>query len=67
VLAPAKSLAEMQRVAFNNYLDAAVCSVFVVLVVVMCFFALRMGFQAWRQSRPTVHESPYMARPQEAH
>ena len=26
VLAPAKSIAEMQRVAFNNYLDAAVCA-----------------------------------------
>ena len=25
VLAPAKSIAEMQRVAFNNYLDAVVC------------------------------------------
>ena len=29
VLAPAKSIAEMQRVAFNNYLDAVVCGFFV--------------------------------------
>jgi carbon starvation protein len=66
VLAPAKSIGEMQRVAFNNYLDAVVCGVFVVLVVVMCFFALRMGLQAWRQSRPTVHETPYMPRAEAA-
>ena len=32
VLAPAKSIAEMQRVAFNNYLDAVVCGFFVLLV-----------------------------------
>jgi carbon starvation protein len=32
VIAPAKSIAEMQRVAFNNYLDAAVCAFFVLLV-----------------------------------
>ena len=32
VLAPAKSIEEMQRVAFNNYLDAVVCGFFVLLV-----------------------------------
>ncbi len=36
VLAPAKSIADMQRVAFNNYLDAVVCAFFVLLVVAMC-------------------------------
>src|SRR5262249_15421019 len=66
VLAPAKSVAEMQRVAFNNYLDAVVCAVFVLLVVAMCYFAIRMGLQAWRQARPTVHETPYMPRAPEA-
>ena len=29
VLAPAKSVAEMQRIVFNDYLDAGVCGVFV--------------------------------------
>ncbi len=58
VLAPAKSIAEMQRVAFNNYLDAAVCSVFVLLVLAMCFFALKICLQALRQAQPTVAEIP---------
>ena len=61
VLAPAKTIAEMQRVAFNNYLDAVVCGFFVFLVVAMCFFAIRMGLQALRQARPTVVETPYVA------
>jgi carbon starvation protein len=58
VLAPAKSIAEMQRVAFNNYLDAVVCGVFVVLVVAMCVFAIRICQQAMRQANPTAIELP---------
>jgi carbon starvation protein CstA len=58
VLAPAKSIAEMQRVAFNNYLDATVCSLFVLLVVAMCVFAVKICLQALRQSQPTAIELP---------
>ncbi|TDN62210.1 carbon starvation protein [Paraburkholderia sp. BL10I2N1] len=62
VLAPAKSIVEMQRVAFNNYLDAAVCGIFVLLVVAMCIFAIRMCRQALHQVQPTAHETPAVAR-----
>jgi carbon starvation protein len=62
VLAPAKSIEEMQRVAFNNYLDAVVCAFFVVLVVAMCYFAIRIGMQAWRQAVPTAIETPALPR-----
>jgi carbon starvation protein len=58
LLAPAKSIEEMQRVAFNNYLDAVVCGSFVILVVAMCYFAIRIGMQAWRQAQPTAVEIP---------
>jgi len=61
VLAPAKSIAEMQRVAFNNYLDAAVCGVFVVLVLAMCVFAIKICLQALRQAQPTAVEIPPLA------
>jgi carbon starvation protein len=61
VLAPAKSIEEMQRVAFNNYLDAVVCGVFVVLVVAMCVYALKICVQAYRQSQPTAQEIPPFA------
>ena len=61
VLAPAKSIEEMQRVAFNNYLDAAVCGVFVVLVVAMCVYAVMICLQAYRQAKPTAHEIPPLA------
>ncbi len=58
VLAPAKSLDQMRQVIFNNYLDAVVCGLFVLLVVAMCFFAIKIGLQAWRQARPTAIEIP---------
>ncbi|HXX85560.1 MAG TPA: carbon starvation CstA family protein [Casimicrobiaceae bacterium] len=62
LLAPAKSIAEMQRVAFNNYLDAVVCAVFVVLVLAMCVFAIKISLQALKASQPTAHEIPPLAK-----
>ena len=61
VLAPAKSIEEMQRVAFNNYLDAGVCAFFVLLVIAMCFFAAKICIQALKQANPTAQEIPPMA------
>jgi carbon starvation protein len=61
VLAPAKSIGEMQRVAFNNYLDAVVCGVFVVLVLAMCWYTIKTCRRALRQSKPTAHEIPPLA------
>jgi carbon starvation protein CstA len=66
LLAPAKSIEEMQRVAFNNYLDAVVCGVFVLLVLAMCAFTLKICRQAWRQALPTAQEIPPTANVQGA-
>ncbi len=61
VIAPAKSIEEMQRVAFNNNLDAAVCAFFVLLVVAMCIFAVKICVQALKQANPTALELPPLA------
>jgi len=61
VLPPAKSIAEMQRVAFNNYLDAVVCGVFVILVLAMCWYTIKICRRALRQAQPTAHEIPPLA------
>jgi carbon starvation protein CstA len=63
VLAPAKSIEEMQRVAFNNYLDAVICGVFVVLVIAMCIYAVKICLMALKQAKPTAVETPYLAEP----
>ncbi|CAH2601415.1 carbon starvation protein A [Rhodovastum atsumiense] len=40
VLAPAKSLADMQRVVTNDYVDAAMCAMFMVVVVSMLVYGV---------------------------
>jgi carbon starvation protein CstA len=62
VLAPAKSIAEMQRVAVNNYICGTLTVLFVALVVAMAFFTLRMSLQALRSSMPSANETPPMVR-----
>jgi carbon starvation protein len=61
ILAPAKSLAEMRRVIFNNQLDAALCALFMGVVVLTLVFGLRAGLKARRSGTPTAQESPYAA------
>jgi len=61
LLAPAKSIEEMRRVAFNNYLDAVVCGLFVLLVIAMCVATVRVCMSALKQARPTAQEIPPVA------
>ena len=58
VLAPAKSIAEMQRVAFNNYICGTLTVLFVALVLVMAYFTLRMSLKAFRNAMPSAAETP---------
>jgi carbon starvation protein len=40
VLAPAKTLAEMRRVIFNDYVDASLCAIYIALVLAILGFAI---------------------------
>ena len=59
VLAPAKSLDEMSRIVFNNRLDAALCLLFMGVVVSVLVYSVRAALAAHRASRPTTRETPY--------
>lgn len=61
LLAPAKNAAEMQRIVTNNYVDAALTGLFMLLVVTMAGFAINAIMKAWRANHPTAHEEPYVA------
>jgi carbon starvation protein len=50
VLAPAKSIEQMQQVIFNDYLDAGLAAFFMIVVVSV--------LAAWNASRPTHNEAP---------
>ncbi|MFC4525380.1 carbon starvation protein A [Dyella halodurans] len=61
LLAPAKDAAEMQRIITNNYVDAALTGIFILLILTMLGFTLNAILKAWRINHPTAHEEPYVA------
>jgi carbon starvation protein len=60
VLAPAKSLDQMRRVIFNDYVDATLCGFFMFVVVAVLFYGIRTAMQANRETRPSAKETPYV-------
>jgi carbon starvation protein len=56
VVAPAKSAAEMQRIVFNDYVDAALCGAFVAVVVAMAVFGVVWVWRAWSTPSVTARE-----------
>jgi carbon starvation protein len=65
VLAPAKSMAEMHRIIFNDRIDAALCALFLAVVLSLLFFAVKTCIAARRSSEPTAREIPASAVPAE--
>jgi len=63
LLAPAKTMAQMRQILFNDRVDAGLCGLFLAVVVAVLVFALRACRQALGQARPSVQEIPAMAEP----
>ena len=63
LLAPAKSVAQMQQIIFNDYLDAGLAAFFVVVVVSVLFFGIRTILKARADSKPSTKETPFQAMP----
>ncbi|WP_428852023.1 carbon starvation CstA family protein [Imbroritus primus] len=66
VLAPAHSLAEMQRVVFNDYLNASLCVLFMFVVLSIVFYGFKTALQARGITRPTDREVPFEPMPANA-
>ncbi len=58
VLAPAKSMAEMRAIIFNDRIDAALCALFLAVVISLMFFTIRTCIAALRDPNPSAHEAP---------
>ncbi|SAK69022.1 carbon starvation protein CstA [Caballeronia fortuita] len=63
VMAPAKSLAEMQRIIFNDYVDAALAGLFIFVVLSIAVYGVLAVLRARRVAKPTVRETPFEAMP----
>jgi carbon starvation protein len=59
ILAPAKSIADMHRVVFANYLDAALCAVFMAIVVAMIVSGVIAIRRALATPTVSTHEVGY--------
>ncbi|MDD3935425.1 carbon starvation CstA family protein [Rhodoferax sp.] len=63
VLAPAKSMAQMQQIVYNNQLDAALALFFMFVVVSMLYYTVIACVKALRSDKQTSCETPYQAIP----
>jgi carbon starvation protein CstA len=61
LIAPAKTMDEMQRIVTNNTIDAVLTGVFMALVAATVVFAVRAIIKANAAARPTINEEPYVA------
>lgn len=58
VLPPAKTMADMGRIVFNDRIDAGLCAVFLGVVLAILVYAVRTCLIARRIDRPSVTEVP---------
>ncbi len=63
LLAPAKTTDAMSRIVFNNRLDAALCALFMFVVLSVLFYSVKSILKARAERKPTVTETPYEALP----
>ncbi|TIR31630.1 MAG: carbon starvation protein A [Mesorhizobium sp.] len=63
ILAPAKSIEQMQHVVFNAYTNATLTVLFLFVVFSILFYALKVGLAAWGVKERTDKEAPFQALP----
>ncbi|NVZ96613.1 carbon starvation protein A [Pseudomonas sp. D6002] len=63
ILAPAKSIDQMQHVIWNAYTNATLTALFLFVVLSILFYALKVGIAAWGKKERTDKEAPYQAIP----
>jgi carbon starvation protein len=56
ILAPAKSVGQMQQVIFNDYVNASLCALFMSVVAAMIFYGVKAVAEARRSEAPTTRE-----------
>jgi carbon starvation protein len=61
VLAPAKTIDQMQHVIFNAYTNATLTALFLCVVFSILFYAIKVGVAAWGTKERTDKEAPFQA------
>jgi carbon starvation protein len=64
VLAPAKSMVQMNQIVFNDYLDASLAGFFMIVVLSVLVFGVRTALIARNNAKVSANESPRQLMPQ---
>ncbi|HJW23723.1 MAG TPA: carbon starvation CstA family protein [Rhodocyclaceae bacterium] len=56
ILAPAKTMGQMQQIVVNNYIDAALSAIFILVVTSVLVYGIRSCLLALRSDQPTIRE-----------
>lgn len=62
-LGPAKTIQAMHQIVMNNYIDAGLAALFMLVVISMVVFGVRAILRALAEQRPTARESEYQPMP----
>ena len=62
IIAPAKSVADMQTIVFSNQINAALCAFFMLVAVTMLVAAFFVIRRALNSAVPTTSETPVALR-----
>jgi len=63
LIAPAKTPEAMSRIVFNDRLDAALCALFMFVVLSVLVYSIRSVLAARASRHPTVRETPFEPMP----
>jgi len=61
VLAPAKTIEQMERIIFNDYVNATLAGFFMFVVLAVLVYGVRTVMAARASNSPTAKETPYVA------
>jgi carbon starvation protein CstA len=66
LLAPAKTPEAMSRIVFNDRLDAALCGLFIFVVLSILVYSIKSVLAARASNKPTARETPFEPMPAQA-
>ncbi|HJV44634.1 MAG TPA: carbon starvation CstA family protein [Bacillota bacterium] len=61
-LAPAKNMDQMTQIITNDYVDATLCGIFMVVVICVFIASLRIWIKVMNNEKMSVNETPYVPR-----
>ncbi|MEG0054698.1 MAG: carbon starvation CstA family protein [Hafnia sp.] len=67
LIAPAKTIKDMETIVMNNYINAALCGFFMLVAVTMLISAFFVIRRALDSNKPTVHETTPALREERSH